>query len=260
MTQTVTVTCWKDLELARIQARSMREWLEPAPHWCIINEHDPLQLKRSLDYWHSYIEPYFENRPVTVITLPEVVHYYGEGFRERYGYIRQQTLKTLPARLQSKPYVCLDSKNWFTKHTTVEQIPQQSRTWHYDVTRRDQWQSWSIHIQGLMQVPDSVRIPCIETPYWIDPASVQELVRSRFGTWQEFWHYQWSHDRPSEFMLLGLWDSGTDPGSWSYSRTMWDTYSDDAFLDLCEQFTVVAVHKSLDQDPLDLEQLLFGRA
>lgn len=125
-----TVTCNRDFQQMLLQAESIGKFVEPCKHMVIINEDNP-----DLEFWHRWLGPYYKNHVLHI--LPRIKYNYPTSFlgapdssgrtdQMSNGWRTQQLQKLLLAYEFDEDYLLLDSKNFFTKKTNInewENIP-----------------------------------------------------------------------------------------------------------------------------------------
>lgn len=125
-----TVTCNRDFQQMLLQAESIGKFVEPCKHIIIINEDNP-----DLEFWHRWLGPYYKNHVLHI--LPRIKYNYPISFfgnpnasgnvdKISNGWRTQQLQKLLLAYEFDEDYLLLDSKNFFTKKTNInewENIP-----------------------------------------------------------------------------------------------------------------------------------------
>lgn len=121
-----TVTCNRDFQQMLLQAESIEKFVEPCTHIIIINEDKP-----DLDFWYRWLKPYYKNHKLEII--PRITYHYPTSFlgtgisqspsgdASSNGWRTQQLQKLLLAYEFEDDYLLLDSKNFFTKKTNINE-------------------------------------------------------------------------------------------------------------------------------------------
>lgn len=120
-----TVTCNRDFQQMLLQAESIGKFVDPCDHVIVINEDKP-----DLDFWYGWLKPYYKNHKLNII--PKIKYDYPISLRQdlnkfaindsaSYGWRTQQLQKLLLAYEFQDDYLLLDSKNFFTKKTNINE-------------------------------------------------------------------------------------------------------------------------------------------
>lgn len=120
-----TVTCNRDFQQMLLQAESIGKFVDPCDHVIIINEDKP-----DLDFWYRWLKPYYTNHKLNII--PRIEYKYPLSLSESknkfiqsditsIGWRTQQLQKMLLAYEFQDDYLLLDSKNFFTKRTNINE-------------------------------------------------------------------------------------------------------------------------------------------
>ena len=112
----VTVTCARDFDQMILQAHSIDVFVKPGcHHWVYIED-----CNIPLNVWQQSLEPHYKNHQLHLVQNTEP--YLIAGFNS--GWQRQQVIKLEAAdNVQSRSYLCLDSKNFFVKPTDPRHWP-----------------------------------------------------------------------------------------------------------------------------------------
>ena len=109
-----------------LQAESIQKFVEPCNHVIVVNEDKP-----DIDFWYRWLKPYYNNHNLSII--PRIPYYFptsflGTGFNQSpsgdassNGWRTQQLQKLLLAYDFEDDYLLLDSKNFFTKKTNINE-------------------------------------------------------------------------------------------------------------------------------------------
>jgi hypothetical protein len=109
-----------------LQAESIGKFVEPCDHIILINEDKP-----DLDFWYRWLKPYYKNHKLNII--PRITYHYpisflgtsiwqsASGDASSNGWRTQQLQKLLLAYEFQDDYLLLDSKNFFTKKTNINE-------------------------------------------------------------------------------------------------------------------------------------------
>jgi hypothetical protein len=116
----VTVTCNRDFSQMLLQAESISKFLESCTHYIIINEKDT-----DLAFWWRWLSPYYTNHKL--VLLKRISYEYNKlpypdvNTSVATGWAIQQLQKLLIAYHLNDDYLLLDSKNFFIKHTSLNE-------------------------------------------------------------------------------------------------------------------------------------------
>lgn len=112
----VTVTCARDFDQMILQSHSLDLFVKPlCNHWVFIED-----SKIPKEIWYQSLKPYYTQHSLHLIQNTK--SYPIAGFNS--GWQRQQVIKLEAARyVQSRSYLCLDSKNFFINPTDLQHWP-----------------------------------------------------------------------------------------------------------------------------------------
>lgn len=251
--QTLVVTHLDHREELLTQCKTMYRWLEPQPHVIICNETDGDRTRAWQEWYSRTCAHYLRNRPTQVLLAEDIIRdSLSTEIRVRAGYIRQQVFKLWWSTQTLEPYLVLDDKNWFTRHTSSQQFPPQPRT--FDPWRDRTYRSFAESTQQHL----NTTLACtrrIETPYPIDPTVLHRAVEQLWqGSWLAMLSWLARHRRPSEFVLYDALcqqqNVQTEEGEirstvmWGPLHTGQTEFDFGEFCRRCELYDVVAVHKT----------------
>jgi len=232
MNQLLIVTCNRDTWLFRHQCQSIGQYLETCTVNIFINELNSAEWKKWFDV---ECKPYLVNHNVTLYTYNDFVDCIAmenllQKFLLRAGWITQQIFKLAFSLKTSAPYIVLDSKNWFIKHTKLADIQKRRR-------RRVAELFHNFYFDAIEKLKATEIYYCRPeiTPYNIDPIVVNELF-NEFGGVDNFIKWFVLHETPSEFIMYDLcaqcMNLDSDVGQDSlYTKHFW---GDEVTLDLTQ--------------------------
>lgn len=119
MKNLVTITCLRDLSQIILQAKSIEMFLNEKEHWIIINEYTEDKNK-----WIDILKPLYHKNKLHLLFLDDFIPLnseLGHVWSKYAGYRRQLYLKFLVFSYLKEDYLILDSKNFFTMKTDLEQ-------------------------------------------------------------------------------------------------------------------------------------------
>ena len=262
--QVLVVTCNRDRWLFQHQCWSIGQYLESCTVNIFINELNSAEWKTWFDL---ECRPHLVNHIVTVYTYDDFVDCIAmenllEKFKLRAGWITQQIFKLAFSLKTSAPYIVLDSKNWFVKHTRLSNIQKRHRRQVAPLLHNFYFNA----IEKLNATEIYYCRPEI-TPYYIDPIIVNGLFNATGGV-DNFIKWFVSHETPSEFIVYDLYaqcmnldhDIGQDS---LYAKNFW---GDEVTLDLAQfeqalanpMVHMVSIHPRLVENLniIDVETLL----
>lgn len=120
-----TVTCNRDFQQMLLQVESISKFVEPCTHVIVVNEDKP-----DLDFWYKWLKPYYTNHKLNIIpriqydhpiSLPKAKGKYVQADATSIGWRTQQLQKMLLAYEFQDDYLLLDSKNFFTRKTNINE-------------------------------------------------------------------------------------------------------------------------------------------
>lgn len=119
MKNLVTITCLRDLSQIILQAKSIEMFLNEKEHWIIINEYTEDKNK-----WIDILKPLYHKNKLHLLFLDDFMPLNSERgyvWSKYTSYSRQLYLKFLAFSYIKQDYLILDSKNFFTMKTDLEQ-------------------------------------------------------------------------------------------------------------------------------------------
>lgn len=209
----VIVTCIKDMWNFEMLCISIEKYLQPTVIYIIYNDSE-----ENYDKWYKFynkkLYKYLRMHKVIIKTKRDYWNIYAESHLtdpEKDGWVDQQVLKLVVARdIKSKTYVCIDSKNFFIRPTSIEDIAQitaEPITWTEPVL--ENWVKYCCKTLKISYPGNRIKLTQNTTPYRIDTEQAMTLIQ-HFSGIDNF--YKWftnsgklPENNPSEFFLYELW-------------------------------------------------------
>ena len=213
----VVVTCLEDKWKFEMLCRSMYAFLEPCNVIVIYNEmhkkmgeffqwFDPIQakfLKKFNVQAHSAAEFY----PSKYLEKPYTDPVHASG-----GWVKQQILKILVSSHVTTPeYVVFDSKNFFTRHCSLEDIEKTTHHGSWTLKGVTEWTKICCERLDLIYPGYHLKLRANTTPYWVKTKVAKRLIQY-IGSVDDFvcWFSENAMAKgvsPAEFILYDLMET-----------------------------------------------------
>lgn len=206
----VVVTCISHRWNFELLCRSMCKFLEPCNFIIIINEDTDIKCKNWNKWYQKYIKKFLNKFNVTVLNKKDI--FYFDFFRNHpCGWTDQNILKICVANLiDTKFYVVLDSKNFFTNKLSLNEIKQvkpQNISWTEKIL--ENWvkiccQKFNVNYTG----PENFNLTPNITPYIIKTKLMRKMIK-QFGNCENLYNWFWNTGSkdfvsPSEFFMFEI--------------------------------------------------------
>lgn len=207
----VVVTCEKDKYEFELLCRTIQKFLEPSRLIFVCNEYE-------CDDWFSWYKtnmaPLLKKHRVKLFKKHDFWSYEHEEHLhelQKEGWIDQQVIKLAVAKhVDTKDYICLDSKNFFIRPCNVFNIKQAapiSSDWAGEL--RQNWIKLCCRTLGVRYPGEHIKLTGNITPYILDKQQALNLVE-HFGGSEKL--YVWFSTEslpesisPGEFFLYEIW-------------------------------------------------------
>lgn len=206
----VIITCCRDMWGFEMLCKSMRKNLAPCKILIVLNEEE--QYCDSWFFWfNNYIKTFLQPHDFNVLTRKDFFDFELLPEQKTDGWVNQQILKILAAQhIDTTQYLCLDSKNFFFRKTSIENIKQVEQT----VNWLHPWLiSWSQNVCMSMNIEftgrDSFYLTQNITPFIINTAWCREMIdfyKGKESFFKTFYRLKLPHDTcsPSEFIMYDI--------------------------------------------------------
>lgn len=208
----VIITCIKDKWSFEMLCNSISKYLEPAKIRIIYNDTEDnfVEWKQFFDQKLSHL--LFKHK-VSIETQRDYWSIEDERhltILEKDGWIDQQILKLAVAKnLRGTNYVCLDSKNFFIRPATLQDIKQihpEPIVWAEEVL--ENWVAFTCKKLQLKYPGKHLKLTQNTTPYIVNIDQARQLI-DYFGGISKFYYWFTHHAKmpehnPSEFFVYEL--------------------------------------------------------
>ena len=241
----VTVTFDRDFDQLLLQADSINKYLTTkTTHWVVVESTSKLHQE-----WKDRLAPFYTFHELKLM-------FFGKFQYPVWGYIRQQILKlTISKYIKAESYLILDSKNFFGKETTENDINhlQEGSDWivnlyqriyTFDIFLYDK----IVKLSNDLNVPVPERIWDIQTPWRMKTLTARKIVDTL-----DLPYMGYKNEWPNEFILYRLFtDYPIDTADITINPigcTIWhDNYTTTNNLNF-SLYNIQAIHRTCIRDP-----------
>jgi hypothetical protein len=219
-TSLVIITCLKDKWKFEMLCRSMSVFLEPCDVVIVYNEMQK-KMPEWLDWFEVIRTKFLKKFNIKTYSVADfypkkyIDKPYTDPVHASGGWVKQQVLKLLVAQKVNTPeYVIFDSKNFFTRPGSLQDIEKTIPHGHWTLAGVTEWTKICCEKLELIYPGHQLKLRSNTTPYFFKTNVARRLVKKLGGN-DEF--IQWFSKTallpkvsPAEFILYELFEMKSD--------------------------------------------------
>jgi len=231
----VIVACVKDKWKFEMLIRSMFAFLKPCPVIIIYNEQDK-KYKEWLEWFTPLKEKLLKNFNVQTFKARDLVDIPLIEYARINGWTSQQVFKILAhQKVKTPEYVILDSKNFFMKHCSLDDILRSTPHGYWTLQDVTEFTKYVCDYFDMAYTGHHLKLRANVTPYIIQTRVAKRLVKKWKDNTDFFrWFVEAAmmpQNGPAEFILYELYELKTrqrivdempNPHILSSYATLWD--------------------------------------
>jgi len=192
----VTVAFDRDFDQLLLQADSINKYLKTkSTHWVVVES-----TNKSHQEWEDKLSPFYTFHELKLM-------FFGDFQYPIWGYFRQQILKLLISKyIRAESYLILDSKNFFCKETTEEDISHLREGGDWVKNFEERIKPFDIFLYDrIIKLANDLNVP-VPKLIWdiITPFRMKTLIAQKIVDTLDLPYMCFKNDWPTEFILYRL--------------------------------------------------------